>query len=114
MTYGHLQDIDLNNMNNKEDLIKEYVKNGGDLFTIGYLDTIRDGGTIDVHSLINKRICCIHKDNFTLHTDYPPKDTNLITDEPTKTYILDRLQRYQEDCEHKVIQANRIIQNINL
>ena len=39
-----------------EEKIKEYVKNGGRLFTIESIDTIRDGGT--------KIIRCTNSDTF--------------------------------------------------
>jgi hypothetical protein len=98
----------------KEEVIKEYVKNGGDLFSIGNVETIRDGGTIDVFTLINKRVCCIHKDNWTLHSDYPTTDENMITDKATQVYIMDRLEKYREDCEFKLKQIKNITESIKL
>ena len=97
-----------------EEYIKEYVKNGGDLFSIGNVETIRDGGTIEVHTLINKRVCCIHKDNWTLHSDYPPTDENMITDKATQVYIMDRLEKYRESCEFKLKQIKNITESIKL
>jgi hypothetical protein len=99
---------------NREELIKEYVKNGGVLWSIDNVDTIRDGGTgmLIRHPQSRLNPIYIHKDNWTLHSEYPPGDENIIFDELTKTYIFDRLERYREDCEFKVEQINGIIKNI--
>ena len=99
---------------NKEELIKEYVKNGGMLWSIHNVDTIRDGGTgvLIRHPLSKLKSIYIHKDNWTLHTEYPPTNENIIVDELTKTYIFDRLEGYRKDCEFKVEQINGIIKNI--
>jgi hypothetical protein len=99
---------------NNEELIKEYVKNGGILWSIDNVDTIRDGGTgmLIRHPSSRLNPIYIHKDNWTLHTEYPPTNENIIVDEPTKTYIFDRLERYREDCEFKIEQINGIIKNI--
>ena len=99
---------------NNEEIIKEYVKNGGDLFSIGNVTTIRDGGTIDVFTVINKRVCCIHKDNWTLHSDYPLTDENMITDKATQVYITDRLEKYKESCEFKLKQIKNITESIKI
>ena len=98
----------------KEELIKEYVKNDGILWSIYNVDTIRDGGTgmLIRHPLSKLNPIYIHKDNWTLHTEYPPTDENIIVDKPTKVYIFDRLERYKEDCEFKVKQINGIIKNV--
>tara|TARA_X000000368_G_scaffold393151_1_gene358618 strand:- start:640 stop:963 length:324 start_codon:yes stop_codon:yes gene_type:complete len=100
---------------NKESLIKEYVKNGGTLWNIESISTLSDGGT---KIIILPRICrmkpfYIHKDNWTIHTGYPVSDDNLLTDKPTKTYILDRLERYKENCEFRLKEANIFIDNLN-
>jgi hypothetical protein len=54
----------------------------------------------------------IHKSYWTLHTEYPPTDENLITNKPEQVYILDRLERYKKDCEFDLTQINTIIGNI--
>ena len=72
---------------NNEELIKEYVKNGGVLWSIDNVDTIRDGGTgvLIRHPQSKLKPIYIHKDNWTLHSEYPPIDENIIIDELTKT-----------------------------
>ena len=98
----------------KEELIKEYVRNNGKLWSIHNVDTIRDGGTgmLIRHPSSRLNPIYIHKDNWTLHTEYPPTNENIIVDEPTKVYIFDRLERYRKDCEFKVEQINGIIKNV--
>ena len=99
----------------KEDLIKEYVKNGGTLWNIDSISTIRDGGTkmIILPPMLRMNPFYIHKDNWTIHTKYPVSDDNLLKDEPTRAYILDRLERYKETCEFRLEKANLFIDNLN-
>ena len=37
----------------------------------------------------------------------------LLKDEPTRAYILDRLERYKETCEFRLEKANLFIDNLN-
>ena len=99
----------------KEDLIKEYVKNGGTLWNIDSISTIRDGGTkmIILPRMLSMKPFYIHKDNWTIHTEYPVSDDNILTDEPTRAYILDRLERYKKGCEFRLEEANLFIGNLN-
>jgi hypothetical protein len=98
----------------KEKLIKQYVKNNGTLWSIDHITIIRDGGTIMLVRPIYSKLkpLYIDKDNWTIHTEYPLTDTNIITDEPTITYIFDRLERHKENCEHNLKQAKRIIDKL--
>jgi len=100
----------------KEKHIKEYLKNGGTLWSFDNVTTLRDGGTIVLirpsHSKLNP--IYIHQDNWTLHDAYPTTNENIITDEPTKAYTFDRLERYKEKCEFDLKRANNIIKNIKL
>lgn len=95
----------------REKKIKQYVKNGDELFMITNIDTIRDGGTIAITTSKNKKIY-IHKDNWTLHNDYPTTQENIIRDETTQVYILDRIERYIDWCKHRLDLANTIIDKI--
>ena len=73
-----------------EKTIVEYVKNGNRLHGIHNIDVMRDGGTILLESYMNHRPkFYLHKDNLTLHSGYPVSDDNLITDKPTKVYLMD-------------------------
>ena len=100
----------------KQEYIKEYVKDGGILWSIDRMSTIRDGGTIILNKLgiERKTPIYIHKDYWTIHSGYPTTDENLITDKPEQVYILDRLERYKKDCEHNLEQAKRVIEKIKL
>ena len=100
----------------KEEYIKEYVKGGGKLFLIDNISVIRDSGTIILNKLgiERKPPIYIHKDYWTVHSEYPTTDENLITDKPEQVYILDRLERYKKDCEHNLEQAKRVIEKIKL
>ena len=100
----------------KQEYIKEYVKDGGILWSIDNISVIRDGGTIMLirppHSKLNP--IYIHKDYWTVHSEYPTTDENLITDKPEQVYILDRLERYKKDCEYNFEQVKRVIKKIKL
>jgi hypothetical protein len=100
----------------KKEYINEYIKEGGILWSIDRMSTIRDGGTIMLirppHSKLNP--IYIHKDYWTVHSEYPTTDQNLVTDKPEQVYILDRLERYKKDCQHNLEQAKRVIEKIKL
>jgi hypothetical protein len=100
----------------KEGYIKEYAKEGGVLWSIYNISTIRDGGTIMLirppQSKLNPYY--IHKDYWTLHRGYPTTDENLIDNKNEQYYIIDRLQRYKRDCEFNLQQVKNIIEKIKL
>jgi hypothetical protein len=100
----------------KEGYIKEYVKEGGVLWSIYNISTIRDGGTIMLirppQSKLNP--IYIHKDYWTLHSGYPTTDENLITNTNEQYYIIDRLQKYKRECEFNLTQSKNIIEKIKL
>lgn len=100
----------------KEGYIKEYVKEGGLLWSIYNISTIRDGGTIMLirppQSKLNP--IYIHKDYWTLHSGYPTTDENLITDTNEQYYIIDRLQKHKRDCEFNLQQVKNIIEKVKL
>jgi len=100
----------------KEECIKEYVKEGGVLWSIYNTSTIRDGGTIMLvrppQSKLNP--IYIHKDYWTLHSGYPTTDENLIDNKNEQYYIIDRLQRYKRDCEFNLHQVKNIIEKVKL
>ena len=100
----------------KEDYIKEYVKEGGVLWSIYNISTIRDGGTIMLirppQSKLNP--IYIHKDYWTLHSGYPTTDENLITDTNEQYYIIDTLQKHKRDCEFNLEQVKNVIEKIKL
>jgi hypothetical protein len=98
----------------KENLIKEYVKNGGELFSISNIDIIRDGGTKVIEKKGILTAIYIHKDNWTLHYSYPTSDENIITNEATKVYIMDRIHNYYERCVDKVTHSKYIIERLTI
>lgn len=99
----------------KQQYIKEYVIKNNILFSIDAITTIRDGGTIMVYNKgMKQKPFYIHKDNWTLHNDYPTTDDNKVTDKPTQIYILDRLQKYKRGCEFDLTQVKNIIEKIKL
>jgi len=79
--------------------IKQYVEQGGQLFTIKFIDTIRDGGT-KIISATNGNSYYIHQNDNTIHTAYPLKSDNKIKDKLFKDVILDRIETYIEHSEN--------------
>ena len=83
-----------------EERMKEYVVNGGKLFTITLIDTIRDGGTKIIKT--TKDAYYIHKDSKKFHSGYAPSDENLITDFLLIEYLIKRIETYIKRCEEDV------------
>jgi hypothetical protein len=100
----------------KEGYIKEYVKEGGVLWSIYDTSIIRDGGTIMLirppQSKLNP--IYIHKDYWTLHSGYPTTDENMITNTNEQYYIIDRLQKYKRGCEFNLQHVKNIIEKVKL
>ena len=77
-------------MDNK---IKEYVVQGGKIFTIKGIDVVRDGGTRIL-------ICNLHdnfyidKDTHLFHSGYPTIEDNLVTDELLHHYLFKELHSF--------------------
>lgn len=99
----------------KEQYIKEYVIKNNILFSIEEISMMRDGGTIMLFNRgMKQKPFYIHKDNWTLHNDYPTTDDNKVTDRPTQVYIMDRLEKYKEGVEFDLKQVKNIIEKIKL
>ena len=98
----------------KQEFIKEYVIKGNTLFSIDQINQIRDGGTLMLFNRgLKQKPFYIHKENWTLHNDYPTTDDNLVVDKAVQAYILDRLQDYKKSCQFNLVQVNNIIANID-
>jgi hypothetical protein len=83
-----------------EEQTKEYVVNGGKLFIIKSIDTIRDGGTKVLDTTGGKFY--IHKDSRKFHSGYVLSDENLITDFLLIEYLIERTEKYINRCEDDV------------
>jgi hypothetical protein len=83
-----------------EEQMKEYVVNGGKLFTIKTIDTIRDGGT-KVLDTTGGRFY-INKDSKKFHSGYSPSDENLITDFLLIEYLIERIESYIKRSEDEL------------
>jgi hypothetical protein len=83
-----------------EEQMKEYVVNGGKLFTITLIDTIRDGGTKIIKT--TKDDYYINKDSKKFHSGYSPSEENLITDFLLIEYLTERIETYIKRCEEDV------------
>ena len=98
-----------------QQIIKEHVIKNNILFSIDDITTMRDGGTIMMYSKgMKQKPFYIHKDNWTIHNDYPTTDDNKVTDKPTQIYVLDRLQKYKRGCEFDLTRVKNIIEKIKL
>ena len=80
--------------------MKEYVVNGGKLFTITSIGTIRDGGTKIINT--TKDDYYINKDSKKFHSGYSPSEENLITDFLLIEYLTERIETYIKRCEEDV------------
>ena len=102
----------------KEEIIKTYVRDGGELFLITKIDRIRDGGTMVIvtnSSQHDNKVFYVHKDYWTLHYKYPLTDENMIpNDYHIKTYILSKMERYKEHLNTELNQVINIIEKLKL
>ncbi len=93
--------------------IKKYVLNGGKLFSIDRISSIRDGGTLLLKTSVKDVHLYIHKNNWTFHDGYPATEKNIITDYPYKVYITDRLEKYKLQCEFELGRSIKILNELN-
>ena len=92
--------------------MKEYVANGGKLFTITLIDTIRDGGTKIIKT--TKDDYYIHKDSKKFHSSYTPSEENLITDFLLIEYLIEQIETYIKRCGEAVERnKNLLIEILN-
>jgi hypothetical protein len=93
--------------------INEYLKNGGDLFNVISIDSIRDGGTLVLNtSSINYPKIYIHHKTNEWYSNYPMNNESFIIDNLIKIYTLDRLHKYHNHLELLINKTNSIINNI--
>jgi hypothetical protein len=101
----------------KEQYIKEYIRNGGHIFSINGIgiSEFRDGKTMTLYGHGKKlKPFYVHIDNWTLHSEYPLTDENIITDKATQVYVMSMLEHYKQDCEFNLKMANDVIQKLKL
>lgn len=96
-----------------DEIIKQYLLEGGELFSIINVDTIRDGGTKVLMCSGGERFY-IDKENYTIHNGYPLSDENIIKNIYTNSYIIDRLNKYSEYKKFELNQVESIIYNVSL
>jgi len=94
----------------KDERIKEYAVNGGDLFIVNKIDSYRDGGTGIIGT--SKQDYFVHKDNHTLHSSYPPNDDNIIKDELLIEYLIYRTLIYTDRQFDACVRNNKFISEI--
>jgi len=97
-----------------EEQMRKYVLDGGKLFTITLIDTIRDGGTKIIRT--TKDNFYIHKDSKKFHSSYPPSEENLITDFLLNEYLIERIETYIKKSEEDIERNKNLlieIQNKN-
>jgi len=96
-----------------DELIKEYITNGGKLFIISQIDSIRDGGTVSI-KCNNREEFFIDKYTNNFHSGYPTNNDNLITDNLLKQYLIDRFEANLHRNEDHVRWLKFVLDKINL
>jgi hypothetical protein len=81
--------------------LKQYVINGGELFNVEMIETIRDGGTKVIKTNRNSEFY-IHMMNSSIHSSYPPTKENEVNDDNLIEYLLDRVHSYIERCSEQL------------
>lgn len=95
-----------------EDQMREYVVNGGVLFTVKSISSYRDGGTKVI--VTNQGNYYVHKDNHTLHLDYPASDSNRIPDVLLSGYIMDRVGAYIKKSQEDTLRHIKMLDSIQI
>ena len=80
--------------------IRQYIKNGGRLFNVTKIDTIRDGGTISIQT--SKDEYFVHMHESSIHTSYPPSEDNIIKDEYLIEFIFDRVDDHIKQMADRI------------
>lgn len=93
-----------------EDLIKQYVMNGGELFSVTQIDTIHDSGT-KVIITTDKKIY-LDKSDYTYHSGWPTTIENVITDIAAVAYITERIESYVHQSEILLSHNKALLQTI--
>jgi len=93
-----------------EQRMNEYVVNGGKLFVIKLIDTIRDGGTKIIKT--TRGDYYVDKDSKRFHSAYAPSPENLITDPLLIEYLIERMDSYVKRCEDAIRENNRLLGQI--
>ncbi len=93
-----------------EEQMKEYVVNGGKLFTIKTIDIIRDDGTVVLDT--TGGVFFIHKDSKKFHYRYSPSNENLVTDLLLVEYLIERIEAYIKRCEEDVQRNKNLLTEI--
>jgi hypothetical protein len=100
----------------QEELIKEYMINGGQSWSLITIDTYRDGGTKVLQTSVPKNALKYYINNktWTLHDAYPPDNSNIIIDKATIAYIIYRIDKYKEDIEFKMKEVLLVKENLSI
>ncbi len=94
---------------NKVNFDKYYQKYAGNLFIITSIDTIRDGGTIEIKT--TGKTFYLNKQNTSFHTEYPLKSENKINDPLLIEYLIERIDIFVDKSKAKIEILERILQN---
>lgn len=88
----------------------KYVLNGGKLFIIKSIDTIRDSETKVINTSDDSFL--IHKDSKRFYYRFEPYDE--ITDSLLIEYLIDRIDKYIENCEDEIIRNKNLLAEIKI
>ena len=95
-----------------EELIREYLRNGGTLLNVTQVDSYRDGGTKVIECNYATPIrYYIHKDDWTLHSSYPTTNENLVTDDFLKKYLIHGMKKHAQNLYNNVLRIEDWIDN---
>lgn len=88
----------------------EYILNGGEIFKIIDIDTLRDGGNKIIRTTKNNYY--VNKDNLHFHYSYPLSSKNVITDSSLIRYIIDRIDVHVKICEEDLFNKKNLLLQI--
>ena len=100
----------------QEELIRQYLSTGGYSWILETIDTYRDGGTKVLQTNVpkNELKYYINHKTYTLHSAYPPDESNIITDKLIIAYIMYRIDKYKKNVEYKMKEVLLIQENLSV
>lgn len=95
---------------NKHDKLSMYVKNGGDLFTIDNISSLRNDKQTIIAYANNGWEFCLDNNSKDIRVYFPKKDMiNIIEREGLNEYLLFQLERHSEILKYKADITSKII-----
>lgn len=95
-----------------EQICKDYIIEGGTIYSVRYIDTIRDGGTKLVKTQKMNVSFYVHMTDNTFHTSYPCTDNNKVTNKKKIVFLIDAINRHVEREDMRLRNNNLLLHEL--